>query len=118
MNLKSRASVPNFQSDGLSITAAEPWFKVKVQLIQSYLQAFIMNALPKADEIIFVDLFSGSGLFSAGHQKEVFPGSSLASLSSESPFQKWVFCESDAEQAQVLDKRVKKNFPDKNVVSL
>jgi hypothetical protein len=61
LNLKSRTSVPNFQSDGLSVTATESWFKVKVQLIQSYLQAFIMNALPKADEIIFVDLISGKG---------------------------------------------------------
>jgi len=115
LNLKSRASVPNFQSDGLSITAAEPWFKVKVQLIQSYLQAFILNASSKADEIIFVDLFSGSGLYSVGHQKDVFPGSCLASLSSELPLQKWIFCEGDAEQSNVLDKRVKRFFPEKNV---
>ena len=115
MNLKLPGSVPNFQSDGLSITAAEPWFKVKVQLIQSYLQAFIMNASPKADEIIFVDLFSGSGLYSVGHQKEIFPGSCLASLSSEAPIQKWIFCEDAPEMAAALDKRVKKFFPNKNV---
>jgi hypothetical protein len=78
LNLKSNASVPNFQSDGLTITAAESWFKVKVQLILSYSQAFIMNASPKSDELIFVDLFAGSGLFSVGHQKEIFPAPSLA----------------------------------------
>lgn len=74
-----------------------------------------MNASPKADEIVFVDLFSGSGLYSIGHQKDIFPGSCLASLSSELPLQKWVFCEGDAEQANALDKRVKKFFPEKNV---
>ncbi len=115
MNLKSRASVPNFQADGLSITAAESWFKVKVQLIQSYLQAFIMNASPKADEIIFVDLVSGSGLYSTGHQKSVFPGSNLASLSLDHPFHRWLFFERDAEQATALSKRVKKYFPGKDV---
>ena len=115
MNLKSSASVPNFQSDGLSITAAEPWFKVKVQLIQSYLQAFIMNASSKVDEIIFIDLFSGSGLYSMGHQKEVFPGSNLLSLTLEPPFHKLIFCEDDDEQANALERRVKRLFPKTNV---
>ncbi len=74
-----------------------------------------MNASPKSDELIFIDLFAGSGLYSAGHQKEVFPGSSLAALSSNLPFQKWIFCESDPEQAAALDKRVRKKFPQKYV---
>jgi three-Cys-motif partner protein len=115
LNLKSNASVPNFQSDGLTITAAEPWFKVKVQVILSYVQAFIMNASPKSDELIFVDLFAGSGLYSVGHQKEVFASASLAALSSNLPFQKWIFCEADREQADTLDKRVRKIFPQKYV---
>jgi three-Cys-motif partner protein len=109
------ASVPNFQSDGLTITATEPWFKVKVQLIQSYLQAFIINAFPKADELIFVDLFSGSGLYSVGHQKDVFPGACLNALSSDLPFHRWIFCESNAEQATALDGRIKRFFPKMNV---
>ena len=115
LNLKSNASVPNFQSDGLSITAAEPWFKVKVQLILSYAQAFIINASSKSDELIFIDLFAGSGLFSVGHQKDIFPASCLASLGSNLPFQKWILIESDPEQAGALDKRVRKNFPQKYV---
>jgi three-Cys-motif partner protein len=115
LNLKSNASVPNFQSDGLTITAAEPWFKVKVQVILSYVQAFIMNASPKSDELIFVDLFAGSGLYSAGHQKDVFASASLAALSSNLPFQKWIFFEADKEQADALDKRVQKIFPQKYV---
>jgi three-Cys-motif partner protein len=115
LNLKSRTSVPNFQSDGLTITAAEPWFKVKVQLIHSYLQAFMMNASSKSDEIVFIDLFSGSGLYSMGHQKDVFPGSSLLSLTLEPPFRKWIFCEQDHEQASALEKRVKRFFPKQHV---
>ena len=115
MNSKSNASVPNFQSDGLTITAAEPWFKVKVQVILSYMQAFIMNASPKSDELIFVDLFAGSGLYSVGHQKDVFASASLAALSSNLPFQKWIFCEVDREQADTLDKRVRKISPQKYI---
>ena len=111
MNLKSRGSVPNFQADGLTTIAAESWFKVKVQLIQSYLQAFIINASPKADEIIFVDLVSGSGLYSAGHQKLIFPGAGLCSLSLDPPFNRWLFFECDTEAATALAKRVKRYFP-------
>lgn len=111
MNLNSQGSVPDFQADGLSTVAAESWFKVKVQLIRSYLQAFIVNASPKADEIIFVDLVSGSGLFSAGHQKLIFPGSSLISLSLEPPFGRCLFFEQDTEAAAALAKRVKRYFP-------
>lgn len=83
--------------------------------MRSYLQAFIMNASSKSDEIIFIDLFSGSGLYSMGHQKNVFPGSSLLSLTLDPPFQKWIFCEADDEQAAALEKRVKKFFPKKHV---
>jgi three-Cys-motif partner protein len=118
LNSKLPGSVPNFKDDGLSITAAEPWFKVKVQLIQSYLQAFIMNASPKADSIIFIDLFSGSGLYSMGHQKDVFAGSCLAALSSSLPFRKWILCEKDAEQAAALDNRTRRFFPHNDVVVL
>jgi hypothetical protein len=101
LNLKSNASVPNFQSDGLTITAAESWFKVKVQLILSYSQAFIMNASPKSDELIFVDLFAGSGLFSVGHQKEIFPGPSLALSPVTYPFK------SGCSVNQILNKQVR-----------
>jgi len=63
LNSKSLGTVPGFSDDGLSITAAEPWFKVKVQVVQSYLQAFIVNALSRADEVVLVDLFAGSGMY-------------------------------------------------------
>ena len=74
-----------------------------------------MNASPKSDELIFIDLFAGSGLFSVGHQKDIFPASCLAALSSNLPFQRWILIESDPEQAAALDKRVRKMFPQKYV---
>jgi len=110
LNVKTPVVPLNFQADGLSITAAEPWFKVKVQLVQRYLQAFIMNAAAKADEIIFVDAFSGSGLYSTGHQKAIFPSVALATLAGDLPIHRWIFCERDPEQAYALQARVKKTI--------
>lgn len=111
MNSKSRESVPGFSDDGLSITAAESWFKVKVQVIKSYLQAFIVNALSRADEVVLVDLFAGSGLYSAGHQKDVFAGAALSAMADALPFSKWIFCERDGELLKVLDTRIRRSFP-------
>lgn len=68
------------------------------------------------DEIVFVDLFSGSGLYSVGHQKEIFQGACLASLAAGLPISKWIFCEQDAEQSKALKIRVNKYHRGKNVV--
>ena len=118
MNLKSPNDRSFFLPDGFSVTATEPWFKVKVEVIQSYLRAFVMNVSAKADEIVFVDLFSGSGLYSVGYQKEIFPGSCLASLSSELPITQWILCERDPESLKLLHHRVEHFFHRKNVVIL
>lgn len=102
--------------DGFSITATESWFKVKVQLLLSYIQSFTINVSGKADEIVFVDLFSGSGLYSLGHKKEIFQGTCLASLDASLPITKWIFCEQETDQATALKIRVNKYHRGKNVV--
>lgn len=112
----SSAFFSSFHDDGFVTTAAEPWFKVKVQLIQQYFQSFATNVSGKVDDIVFVDLFAGSGLYSIGHQKELFPATSLASLQTELPVSKWIFCEHSVESARALKVRVNKYFRGKNVV--
>jgi three-Cys-motif partner protein len=112
----SSAFLSSFQDDGFITTAAEPWFKVKVQLIQQYFHSFVTNVSVKVDDIVFVDLFSGSGLYSIGHQKELFAATCLASLQTDLPISKWIFCEHDHENAKALKVRVNKYFRGKNVV--
>ena len=115
MNSNLTSTVQFFQPDSLSVTATEPWFKVKVQVIQSYLQAFIATVAGRTDDIIIVDLFAGSGLYSVGYQREIFAGNSLASLASNLPVTKWILCESDPEQCKALKFRVNKYFKGKDV---
>ena len=110
------ANFSSFQDDGFITTAAEPWFKVKVQLIQQYFQSFVTNVSGKVDDIVFVDLFSGSGLYSIGHKKELFAATCLASLQTDLPVSKWIFCEHSSENAKALKVRVNKYFRGKNVV--
>jgi len=117
LNSSTSSTFPSsFQDDGFITTAAEPWFKVKVQLIQQYFQSFITNISAKVDDIVFVDLFSGSGLYSIGHKKELFAATCLAALQTELPVSKWIFCEHSPENAKALRVRVNKYFRGKNVV--
>ena len=116
MNPKTSSQVQFFSADGLTVTASEQWFKVKVQVIERYLQAFVGNVAGRADEIIFVDLFAGSGLYSVGHQKEIFPGAALSSLVSGLPISQWICCERDAGQTHALKARVNRYFREKNIV--
>jgi three-Cys-motif partner protein len=116
LNPKTALQVQTFPSDGLTVTASEPWFKVKVQVISKYLEAFMMQVAGRADEIIFVDLFAGSGLYALGHQKDIFPGAGFASLSSGLPITRWILCEHDPEQIEALRTRVDKYFRRYDVV--
>lgn len=106
----------SFQDDGFVTTAAEPWYKVKVQLIQQYFESFITHVAGRVNDIVFVDLYSGSGLYSIGHQKQLFPSAALASLQCGTSVSKWIFCEQAAENAKALKIRVNKYFRGKNVV--
>lgn len=107
-----------FQDDGLSVTAAEPWFKGKMSVIQQYLTSFVGSLAGRVDDIIFIDLYAGNGIYSLGARKELFFAPSLMSLSLGLPISKYVFCESDQQQSHLLKVRTNKYFRGKNVVLL
>lgn len=109
---------PIVQDDGLSVTAAEPWIKGKGSIIRQYLTSFVGSLAGRVDDIIFIDLFSGNGVYSLGAKKELFYASSLQSLSLGLPISKYVFCERDHEQAHLLKVRVNRYFKGMNVVML
>ncbi len=98
--------------------AAESWVRQKVAVIRQYLQAFVAHQVGKVDDIIFVDLFAGNGMYSLGARRELFAGSALMSLSLDVPISKYVFCEHDPDRLGTLKIRVNKYFRKKNVVLL
>lgn len=108
-------SIPD---DGLALTAAEPWVKRKIQLITQHLHAFTDSIASSVDEVVFVDLFAGNGLYCLGDRKEVFAGSSINALMAELPIHKYVLCEEDPEQFRILKIRGNKYFRDKNIILL
>lgn len=107
-----------FQDDGFGITAAEPWFKYKVQVIQEYLTSFVTNLAGRVDEIVFVDLFSGGGFYSLGARREIFAGTPLMALAQDLPIHRFVFCEHDTDQFKALKIRINRYHRGKNVILL
>ncbi len=108
----------SISDDGFAVTAAEPWVRRKVEIVQQYLTAFVTAVAPQVDELVFIDLFSQNGLCCLGNRKEIFPGVPLMALQQELPITKYVFCESDAEQFRVLKIRINKYFKEKNTILL
>lgn len=107
-----------FTEDGLPVTAAEPWVKNKIQIIREYLTSFVSGQLGRVDDIIFVDLYAGNGLYSIGARKELFPSASLMALSLGLPISKFVLCESDNERASQLKIRVNRYFRSRHTLLL
>lgn len=107
-----RKSIPD---DGLPVTAAEPWFRQKIKLLQAYVSAFVATMSGRVQAIVFVDLYAGNGLFSMGAGRECFSGSGISILQMDLPINKYVLCERDEAQARVLKVRVNKYFRDQNV---
>jgi three-Cys-motif partner protein len=105
-----------FQKDDFVVTAAEPWFKVKVQVIHHYFESFVANVSGRVDDLVVVDLFSRNGFCSTGHQREIFPESMLSLLASQLPVSKWILCEEDPENAKALKVRVNRHFRQKNIL--
>ncbi len=106
----------NFSKDDFIVTAVEPWFKVKVQVIQDYLQAFLAETTGRVDEIVFVDFFAGSGFYALGHQKEIVPMPSLLGFRQDPPFSKIILREPEPEAAKALRVRVNKYYRGRNTV--
>ena len=118
MNEESSHQLGKVPDDGFAVTTAEPWVKSKLTLVNQYLNAFVTAIATKVDEVIFVDLYARNGLYCLGAKKEIFAGIPIMALQQNLPISKYVFCESDAEQARVLKIRTNKYFKEKNIILL
>ncbi|HZY78140.1 MAG TPA: three-Cys-motif partner protein TcmP [Cyclobacteriaceae bacterium] len=107
-----------FPDDSLPSTAAESWVRHKVETIAQYLSSFASQLAGKVDDIIFVDLYAGNGLYSIGARKELFASAALKSLSLEVPISKFIFCEKDGDRLGTLKIRVNKYFRNRHIILL
>lgn len=64
----------------------------------------------KWEELIYVDLFAGTGRARIRGTERIVPASPLLALTVEHPFDRYVFCEADASRMSTLQERVRRGF--------
>jgi len=101
------------KDDGLLIPEVGPWTEDKFDLIRLYCQIF-SSAMKNKWTRVYLDLYAGSGICRIKGRGPVLLGSPLIALSVDAPFDRYIFCESDAERSSVLKARVERDFPTQN----
>lgn len=109
-------ALQSFPDDELVCTAAEPWFLSKTHIICQSVELFVSRLAAQTDEFIFIDLFAGNGLYTIGNKKERWPGTTLELIRSGLPFNRWILCERDTDNANVVRIRARRFFKDKHVL--
>jgi len=69
----------------------------------------------KWPNLVYIDLFSGSGYAKIKGSNQIVYGSPLIALSIPVPFTKYILCEKDEELADALKTRVGRDFGDKDI---
>ena len=103
------------KDDGFSAEEAGSWTLRKNQIIHQYLKAFTGTMKRKFNYLVFLDLFSGSGLKRIGNSQYTY-GSPVLAMDDTNGFSKHIFCEQNSENADALRVRMNKYFRHKNVV--
>lgn len=63
------------------------------------------------DELVYLELHAGAGISRIRGTSRLIPGSPLRALTLKDPFDKYVFCEENAERLEALKFRAKKYAP-------
>lgn len=100
-----------FEQDDLIIPEVGQWSEEKYRLLGYYCDIFTTSMRTKWDELVYIDLFAGSGVAELKNNKNVVMGSPLIAMSIPIPFTKYIFCEQDAEKREALAKRIDRLFP-------
>jgi three-Cys-motif partner protein len=108
--------IPSAQDDGLYCgEAVGSWVEDKHRLVAYYESLFSTGMKNKWDARVYVDLYAGAGLLKVRDSQKFLWGSPILALSVEEPFDKYIFCESNAESMAALKSRVTKHFPQADV---
>lgn len=103
------------KDDGLAIPEVGSWAKDKYSLVGRYCDVFTASMKNKWSNLVYIDLFSGSGYSKIKDTKQIIYGSPLISLSIPNKFSKYIFCENDENLSKSLSKRIIRDFPNNDI---
>lgn len=99
--------LPRLTDDGLLTPEVGSWGEEKYRLIANYAQMFATAMKRKWGVRVYTDLFAGSGRVRLKGTNQVIGGSPMLALSVADLFDRYVFCEEDAQRMSALQERVK-----------
>lgn len=101
--------------DGLLCPEVGKWAEDKHSLVSLYAKLFSTGMKDKWHERVYIELYAGAGYSRIRDTSIVIEGSPLRALTLEHPFDKYIFCEQQAELLEALKTRVKRLAPRANV---
>jgi three-Cys-motif partner protein len=104
------------EDDGLYIPEVGNWADQKYKLVGGYCDIFTTGMKNLWDELIYIDLFAGAGYAKIKDSNKIRMSSALIAMSVGHKFDKYILCEEDEKCFLALQERVKKHYPDLNVV--
>jgi three-Cys-motif partner protein len=103
------------QDDGLIKNLARIWTEKKYKLLGGYCDIFTRAMRRGWEELVYIDLYSGSGLSKIEESQKILKASPLIALSIPTPFNTYIFCDENEEFIDALKTRTDSEFPDKKV---
>ncbi len=96
--------------DGLFTPSVGDWGIEKYRLVGMYNELFSTGMKGKWDQRIYIDLYAGAGKARLRASDKIVLGSPLLALEVPNPYDRYIFCESNAEAMSALQERVNKKF--------
>ena len=103
------------QDDGLIKNPARIWTEKKYKLLGGYCDIFTRAMRGGWEELVYIDLYSGSGLSKIEESQKILKASPLIALSIPTPFNTYIFCDENEEFIDALKTRTDSEFPEKKV---
>lgn len=116
MSPKARTEnvLQNLTDDGLACEELKPHSRDKLFLLGYYFQVFTKAMHQTFPQLVYVDLFAGSGRGQFG-KNDIIEGSALIAARTDPPFTKLILCEQDDENLGALGARIERDFKDRDI---
>jgi len=112
---KNFVPIIEVQDDGLAKNPARIWTEKKYKLLGGYCDIFTRAMRRGWQELVYIDLNSGSGFAKIEESQKLLKASPLIALSVPTPFDTYIFCDENEEYLDALKSRVHNEFPEKKV---
>jgi three-Cys-motif partner protein len=110
----SKSLLPEPQDDGLLYYEVGAWAQTKHSLVGLYDTLFSTGMKNKWDCRVYIELYAGPGLLRIRGTNRFIWGSPFHALGVPDSFDKYIFCDSNAEALSALEKRIATHFPGAN----